>query len=311
MTRSNMDREEIVSELLLDAGQSGNVPLKAALVSIGSLSEMPAPVPGGELAALLGLPAAGVPAESGGADPEAEAGSDDELAKRRRMGKRRSAIIAGAVVTAMGLGIGGVAASGGLQRERPDFLEHLVAGWAPGWNPAPPSLVPAAPSPDAPKVTTVPAPPVPPAATETPEAAAQPKPAVPPTPAAAPAPKAPQASAKAPAVKVPAPAAKAPAAAAKPPAPAAKGSMGSAAVRSQKSTVVPVKAKAKAKTKASPVASKERRLADAARTAKKSAGKSRAGFLDALEAVLNKRGLMGGSTVEEILRWLVRLGIRF
>jgi type IV secretory pathway VirB10-like protein len=297
MTRSNMDREEIVSELLLDAGMSGDVPLKAALVSIGSLSDLPAPAPRGELAALLGLPVA-----AASADPDAGADLEDELAKRRRKGKRRSAIIAGAVVTAMGLGIGGVAASGGLQRERPEFLDHLVAAWAPGWNPAPPSLVPDAPSPDAPKVTTVPAPPSP---TKAPEAAAPPAPVAPPAPAVAPAP------AKAPAAK--APAAKAPALAAKTPAPAAKAPARSAAVRAKKTTVVPVRAKtkAKAKAKATPAASKERRLADAARTAKKSAGKSRAGFLDALEAVLNKRGLMGGSTVEEILRWLVRLGIRF
>lgn len=260
MTRSNMDRDDIVSELMLDAGLAGDAPLKAALDSISSLSTLPAPAPRGELAALLGVPAA----------PETESSdgdAGDELAKRRRL-KRRTAVVAGAVVTAMGLGIGGVAA-GGFKQPTPEFVERLVAGWGPEWNPAPPSLVPAAPVPDAPRVTTVPAPvtrPDPVAAPVAPAKPAAPKEATAPVAA----PKAPAASAEKKAQKPP-----------------------------------------KAKPKETLDPRNERRLAEAARSARKlSMGPSKLSFREALKIVLNKQGLLGGNTVEEILRWLVRLGIR-
>ncbi|WP_120521077.1 hypothetical protein [Arthrobacter celericrescens] len=153
MTRSDADRDNLVSELMLDAGVPGDALLKAALESIAGLSALPAPAPRGDLAALLGVPSAD---PDGGTDPGA-----DELAKRRRR-KHRPVVIAGAVLTAMGLGIGGVAASGGLQQDSPDFFNKLIAGWAPHTNLAPQSLLPAGPAPDAPKVTAVPAPSSPP-----------------------------------------------------------------------------------------------------------------------------------------------------
>jgi|GEM_PF-3246482 len=165
MTRSDADRDKLVSELMLDAGLPGDAPLKAALDSLASLAGVPAPAPRGELAALLGMPAVdhdggtdldGGRDLDGGTEPEA-----DELAKRRRR-KHRPIVIAGAVMTAMGLGIGGVAASGGLPQNPPEFFNQLIAGWAPRANPAPQSLLPAGPSPDEPKVTSVPAPSSPP-----------------------------------------------------------------------------------------------------------------------------------------------------
>ncbi len=173
MTRSSTDREDLLSELMLDAGLPGDAPLKAALESIAGLSALPAPAPRGDLAALLAPSAApdGGSAPDGGTDP------DDELARRRRR-KWRPAVVAGAVVTAMGLGIGGVAASGSLSGNSPEFVEGLIAAWAPQWNSAPPSLVPAAPGPDAPTVTFVPTPSIPPAV-EPPRTAAQPE-AIPP-----------------------------------------------------------------------------------------------------------------------------------
>jgi hypothetical protein len=164
MTRSSTDREQLVSELMLDSGMPGDPLLKAALESIAGLAALPAPAPRGDHAALLAAPSA---APDGGTNPAV-----DELAKRRRL-KGRSAVLASAVVAAMGLGVGSVAASGGFPQSPPEFVSTLIAGWGPQGNPAPASLVPAAPAPDAPRVTTVPAPADPPAAaTGTPQAAA-------------------------------------------------------------------------------------------------------------------------------------------
>ncbi|MGW9415782.1 hypothetical protein [Arthrobacter cupressi] len=155
MTRSHTDREDIVSELMLDAGTPGDPLLKAALESIAGLAALPAPAPRGDLALLLGVPSA---ASDGGTHPRV-----DELAKRRRL-KSRPAILAGAVVATMGLGIGSVAASGGFPENPPEFVTSLISGWGPHGNPAPSSLVPPVPAPDAPTVTTVPGPADPPAA---------------------------------------------------------------------------------------------------------------------------------------------------
>ena len=161
MTRTHTDREDLVSELMLDAGTPGDPLLKAALESIAGLAALPAPAPRGELATLLGVPSA---APDVGMNPDgARPPGVDELAKRRRL-KGRPAILAGAVVAAMGLGIGSVAASGGFPQNTPEFVSSLISGWGPHGNPAPTSLVPLVPAPDAPTVTTIPAPASPPAA---------------------------------------------------------------------------------------------------------------------------------------------------
>lgn len=268
MTRSNADRDKLVSEIMLDAGVPGDALLKASLESIAGLSALPAPAPRGELAALLGVPSV---APDGGTYPDG-----DELAGRRRR-KHRPAIIAGAVVTAMGLGIGGVAASGGLQQNSPVFIQSLIAGWAPQGNPAPLSLVPAGPVPDAPKVTAVPAPsrlPAEPTAAGTPQSPGSPSPSIFPGYASA----------------GNAPAAKAPAALA------------------EKKAGKP----SREKPKEAAAARKEGRHTGTAGPGPSSpAGSSQKSFRDTVEFVLDKRGRVGGKAVEDVLRRIVRLGIPF
>lgn len=142
----DVDREAIIHELMLEAGLTDAPGLADSLKAVKSFASMPAPVPGTALAAMLaGAAAAGGPI--------------DELGKRRRLRQHRPVVIGAAVLTAMGLGIGGVAASSsGFSKGTPEFMQSLISGWAPGWTTAPPSLVPAAPAGDSPKVTTHPAP---------------------------------------------------------------------------------------------------------------------------------------------------------
>ncbi|WAH98410.1 hypothetical protein [Arthrobacter sp. MMS18-M83] len=142
----DIDRDAIIRELMLEAGMTDASEFADSLKALESFASVPAPVPGPALAAMLAGTAAAV-------------GPVDELGKRRRLRKHRPAVIGAAVLTAMGLGIGGVAASSsGFSKGTPDFMQSLISGWAPGWTTAPPSLVPAAPAGDSPKVTTHPAP---------------------------------------------------------------------------------------------------------------------------------------------------------
>jgi hypothetical protein len=178
-------------------------------------------------------------------------------------------MFAGAVVAAMGLGVGGVAASGGLEQNPPEFVNQLIAGWAPRENPAPQSLLPAGPVPDAPKVIAVPAPP----SLPVPEVAAGARQdtAVPPS-----------------AVPNDAP---------------ASASMGkSPAKRTEK----PSKAKPK---KVAPAGKDRRVSKNATLASGVRFGSSRPSFKDSLEAVLEGRGIPAGGTVEDALRRIVRLGI--
>ncbi|MDQ0030579.1 hypothetical protein [Arthrobacter bambusae] len=142
----DIDRDAIILELMLEAGLTDAPELKDSLKALESFAATPAPVPGPALAAMLaGDPASSVPF--------------DELGKRRHLRKHRPALIGAAVLTAMGLGVGGVAAaSGGFSEGTPEFMQVLISGWAPGWSTAPPSLVPPALAQDSPKVTTRPAP---------------------------------------------------------------------------------------------------------------------------------------------------------
>ncbi|GAB2728796.1 hypothetical protein ACX801_22920 [Arthrobacter bambusae] len=150
----DIDRDAVILELMLEAGLTDTPELTDSLKALESFASMPAPVPGPALAAMLAGPAAGD-------NPPL-----DELGKRRQLRKHRPVVIGAAVLTAMGLGVGGVAAaSGGFSKGTPEFMQTLISGWAPGWTSAPPSLVPPAPAQDSPKVTTHPAPvDVPPAA---------------------------------------------------------------------------------------------------------------------------------------------------
>ncbi|WP_284988630.1 hypothetical protein [Arthrobacter sp. efr-133-TYG-120] len=143
----DIDRDAVILELMLEAGLTDAPEVTDSLKALESFASMPAPVPGPALAAMLAGSAVG------------ETLPLDELGKRRQLRKHRPAVIGAAVLTAMGLGVGGVAAaSGGFSKGTPEFMQTLISGWAPAWTTAPPSLVPPAPAQDSPKVTTHPAP---------------------------------------------------------------------------------------------------------------------------------------------------------
>jgi hypothetical protein len=105
-----------VDEMLLDAGQLHDGDLRAALLSLGTLASLPAPVPGAELAALL-------------------AGPRDQLSRQRRLRRHRPAVVGLAVLAGMGLGVSGVAAtaSGRGQLSSPS-VQQLLQDWVPAWN---------------------------------------------------------------------------------------------------------------------------------------------------------------------------------
>ncbi|WP_284975627.1 hypothetical protein [Arthrobacter sp. efr-133-TYG-104] len=140
MTNTKGERLEIIDELLVDAGFPDGCEMRQTLFSLGSLASLPTPAPRPELASML-------------------AGTTDELAKRRWRPKHRTAVVGVAVIAAMGLGAGGVAAaSSGFPRD-PSFVEKLLGRLVPHST----SEVPALPLHDEPKISTEPAPTVHPA----------------------------------------------------------------------------------------------------------------------------------------------------
>jgi hypothetical protein len=106
-----------VDRLLLDAGHAEVPELKAALLSIASLAQMPAPAPGPELALML-------------------AGPRDELTRQRWLRKHRPTVVGLAVLAGMGLGVSGVAATsqGSGDGSGPWSVQQLTTDWAPGWT---------------------------------------------------------------------------------------------------------------------------------------------------------------------------------
>ncbi|MET3903092.1 hypothetical protein [Paenarthrobacter sp. 4246] len=155
MTYRDMEREAIVDELLLDAELADASDVRQALVSLGTLANIPAPAPSAELAAMI-------------------AGPHDELSKRRWRHKHRTTVVSIAVVAAMGLGVSGVAAASSGFTRNPSFIDQLINNF----HPRPSVAAPELPSPDAPRVTTEPAPAVDPAAIPpAPEASSIPVPA--------------------------------------------------------------------------------------------------------------------------------------
>lgn len=155
MTHKDMEREDIVDELLLDAGLTGAPDLRQALLSLRSFANLPAPAPSEALAAMF-------------------AGPHDEVSKRRWRHKHRTAVVSVAVVAAMGLGASGVAAASSGFTRTPTFVDELLGKFAP----QPSAAAPVLPTADAPKVSTEPAPSGDPAALPT----ATESPAVPRTP---------------------------------------------------------------------------------------------------------------------------------
>lgn len=130
----HMDNSATIDELLLEAGLSDDADMRAALLSLQELGNVPAPAPGPELAAML-------------------AGPHDQLAKRRWQRKHRTAVVSVAVVAAMGLGVSGVAAASSGFTKTPTIISGLF-GNPPQHANAPTPL----PVPDAPRVVTEPAP---------------------------------------------------------------------------------------------------------------------------------------------------------
>ncbi|WP_104174099.1 hypothetical protein [Arthrobacter sp. Y81] len=106
-----------VDQLLLDAGHTGVPDLRAALLSIASLAEMHAPVPGPELALML-------------------AGPRDEITRQRWLRKHRPAVVGLAVLAGMGLGVSGVAATSQVSGDGagPWSVQELTTDWTPGWT---------------------------------------------------------------------------------------------------------------------------------------------------------------------------------
>jgi hypothetical protein len=106
-----------VDQLLLDAGHTDVPDLRAALLSIASLAEMQAPVPGPELALML-------------------AGPRDELTRQRWLRKHRPAVVGLAVLAGMGLGVSGVAATSEVSGDGagPWSVQELTTHWSPGWT---------------------------------------------------------------------------------------------------------------------------------------------------------------------------------
>jgi hypothetical protein len=111
----------LVEEMLLDAGFGQDDELRSALLSLGSLASLPAPVPSGELAALLA-------GDGGGA-------TRDELGRRRWVRAQRPTVVGLALIAGMGMGVGAVAASS-LPPGQPGSpsIQHMLKDWAPAWS---------------------------------------------------------------------------------------------------------------------------------------------------------------------------------
>ncbi|MDI2036641.1 hypothetical protein [Paenarthrobacter nitroguajacolicus] len=153
MTFKDLEREQIVDELLLDADLADTADVRQVLLAMGHFSDAAAPAPSKELAAML-------------------AGPHDEVTKRRWRHKHRTAVVGVAVVAAMGLGVSGVAAASSGFTRSPSF-EGLFGSFVPHTAPAAPVVL----APDAPKVSTAPAPSADPAAIPQPVQPVRPTPA--------------------------------------------------------------------------------------------------------------------------------------
>ncbi|KRE81663.1 hypothetical protein [Arthrobacter sp. Soil763] len=150
----NTQQDGSIQAMLRDSGLEAATELRSTLEGLQALVPDEAPAPRADLAALL---ASGAPAASG---TPAAAANVTSLADRRRGHKRRMALIGGAVVGAMSLGAGAVAASS------PDFRENVGHTFTVLFTPAKPAPAPAAPAGTAP--ADIPAAPVPvPAGTST------------------------------------------------------------------------------------------------------------------------------------------------
>ena len=116
MTNPEKAAHSPIDELLLDAGHADAPELRAYLLGLRSLADVPLPAPGAELASLL-------------------AGSVDELARKRPLRKHRPTVVSVAVIAGMGLGVSGVAAtSPNPTLQGVVYIQNLDGGWSPGWE---------------------------------------------------------------------------------------------------------------------------------------------------------------------------------
>jgi hypothetical protein len=173
-------QDGIIQAMLRDSGLEASAELRSSLQELRSLAPDQAPEPRADLAALLaaGVPGLGVSGSAAGSSAAAttamptvaEADHTAEvlpagvtsLAERRGR-KRRLAVVSGAVVGAMTLGAGAVAAASGDFRES---INHTVgnifqpSGETPDLVPAPakpsPADIPAAPAPSKTSAATTP-----------------------------------------------------------------------------------------------------------------------------------------------------------
>lgn len=139
---------DTVDQMLLEAGHEDNADLRSALLSLGTLADMPVPAPGPRLAALL----SGSPAHAGAAHTtrrealareaavrQEAARKDsrfrsDELARRRILRRNRSAVVGLTVMAGMGLGVTSVAASLPTAKDNNATVQQLLEDWTPHWT---------------------------------------------------------------------------------------------------------------------------------------------------------------------------------
>lgn len=152
----NPQQDGSIQAMLRDSGLESATELRSTLEQLQSLAAEPAPAPRADLAALLAGGSSGAGATGAGSVPDTGAESlpagVSSLAARRRVSKRRMALIGGAVVGAMSLGAGAVAASSHDFRATVGHtLGIIFQPAAPTRTPAPvtsaPSEVPAVPAP--------------------------------------------------------------------------------------------------------------------------------------------------------------------
>ncbi|WP_346958600.1 hypothetical protein [uncultured Arthrobacter sp.] len=156
----NPQQDGSIQAMLRDSGLDAAGELRSTLEQLQALVPEQAPEPRADLAALLAAGSAAGSA-SPAADSHAEPGTGDlptgvsSLADRRRARKRRMALIGGAVVGAMSLGAGAVAASSH------DFRENVGHTLGVIFQPAAPVRTPAPSSPTPSDLPAVPAAPAP------------------------------------------------------------------------------------------------------------------------------------------------------
>ncbi|MFJ6027698.1 hypothetical protein ACIQCN_09565 [Pseudarthrobacter sp. NPDC092424] len=139
---------DTVDQILLESGQQDATDLRAALLSMGTLAELPVPAPGPKLAAML----SGTPAHTTRREAMAREAAarqevarksarfrSDELARRRALRRNRSAVVGLTVMAGMGLGVTSVAASLPEATDNHASVQQLLENWAPRWTIAVPN----------------------------------------------------------------------------------------------------------------------------------------------------------------------------